>query len=85
LTLLVARALALRFRSHLTHRSFPFVWAGFMLLTLALMAGLWALHCLLDATPFDPRNSVFRAVLTVAIFPAASLVLGRGQRALIGA
>jgi rod shape-determining protein MreD len=85
LLLLVARAAVLRMRRHFVNRSFPFVWAGFTLLGGAAMLGLWMLHCLIDLTVFDPRGAVFRAVLTVAIFPAASFALGRSQRALMGA
>lgn len=85
LTLLVVRAAVMRGRRHLIDRSFAFVWAGFALLSLAAMLGLWSLHCLLDGVLFDLRSTLFRAVLTVAVFPAASVVLGRGQRALIGA
>ena len=33
----------------------------------------------------DFRSAVFRGVLTVAAFPLASLLLGRTQRALMGA
>ena len=39
----------------------------------------------LAAQPFDLRPAMVRGALTVALFPAASLVLGRSQRALIGA
>jgi hypothetical protein len=66
------------------NRTFPFVWSGFTLLTVCAMFGLWALHCLLDATLLDFRSTIFRAVLTVAFFPAASFLLGRTQRALTG-
>jgi rod shape-determining protein MreD len=65
-------------------RTFPFVWAGFTLLAVTAMLGLWALHCLLDATLLDLRTTLFRIVLTIAIFPLASFLLGRAQRALIG-
>jgi rod shape-determining protein MreD len=85
LLLLLARAAVLRSRRLFVNRTFPFVWAGFTLLGGAAMLGLWALHCLFDLTFFDPRNAVFRAVLTVAIFPVASFALGRSQRAVMGA
>lgn len=85
LLLLTARAVVLRARRPLVNRSFPFVWAGFALLSFAAMLGLWALHCVLALTLFDLRSTLFRAVLTMAVFPAASIALGRSQRALIGA
>ena len=85
LMLLLARAVVLRYRGHFINRTFPFVWSGFTLLGAAMMFGLWALHCVLQLTLLDLRNTVFRTVLTIAIFPAASFVLGRTQRALMGA
>ncbi|MGH7092505.1 MAG: rod shape-determining protein MreD [Stellaceae bacterium] len=84
LLLLLVYTVVLRFRRYFVNRTFPFVWSGFTLLTVGAMLGLWALHCVLDATLLDIRNTIFRAVLTVAIFPLASFLLGRTQRALIG-
>jgi rod shape-determining protein MreD len=84
LVLLLARTAVLRYRRFFINRPFPFVWAGFTLLGTAAMAATWAMHCLLQQSVLNPRTVVFRAVLTVAIFPAASFVLGRGQRAVMG-
>jgi len=72
-------------RRHFVNRPFPFVWAGFTLLSSAAMLFLWALHSLLAAEVLDFRSAVFRGVLTVAAFPLASFLLGRTQRALMGA
>ena len=85
LVLLLARAAVLRFRRYCINRTFPFVWTGFTLLGAAVMLLLWGLHCLIALTVFDLRTTIFRAVLTIAIFPAASFALGRTQRALMGA
>ena len=85
LLLLLARAAVLRYRRHFVGRPFPFVWAGFAALAFAAMLGLWVLHCVLQLALFDLRTAIIRGALTVALFPAASLVLGRSQRALIGA
>jgi rod shape-determining protein MreD len=85
LMLLLARAGVLRFRRHFVGRGFPFVWAGFAGLAAAATLGLWALHCVLQLSLFDLRTAIVGCVLTVALFPAASLALGRSQRALIGA
>ncbi len=86
LLLLLARAAVLRQRRHfIINRTFPFVWSGFTLLTITAMFGLWTLHCLLQLSLSGFRAAVFRTVLTIAIFPAASFVLGRTQRALMGA
>lgn len=85
LLFLLVRAAVLRHRRHFVRRSFPFVWGGFTLLCIIAMLSLWALHCLLELAVFDLRATVFRAVLTIAIFPVASFLLGRAQRALMGA
>jgi len=85
LVLLLARAAVLRARRYFINRTFPFVWTGFALLGATTMLGLWALQCLVQLTVFDVRSTMFRTVLTIAIFPVASFALGRTQRALIGA
>jgi rod shape-determining protein MreD len=84
LLLLLAHAIVLHHRQHFINRPFPFVWAGFTLLTGAAMLFLWTLHSLLAAELLDPRSTVFRAVLTISVFPVASFLLGRTQRALMG-
>jgi rod shape-determining protein MreD len=85
LLLLLARGAVMAYRRYFINRLFPFVWTGFTLLTGIALLGLWALHCVLDWTFLGIRATVFRAVLTVAIFPLASFLLGRAQRALMGA
>ena len=85
LVLLLARAVVLRQRRHFVNRPFPFVWAGFTVLTGSSILLLWTLHCLLDGVVVDFRGTVFRAVLTISMFPMASFLLGRAQRTLMGA
>lgn len=85
LLLLLSRSAVLGYRRHFVNRSFAFVWAGFALLTVMALFGLWALHCILSLGLSDFRVTVIRAVLTVAIFPLASFLLGRAQRAVMGA
>ncbi|HEV2101056.1 MAG TPA: rod shape-determining protein MreD [Stellaceae bacterium] len=85
LLLLLARAAVLRYRRWFPDRDFPFVWAGFTLLTVAAMAGLWLLDSLLEARLVAFRGGIFRAVLTISLFPVASFLLGRTQRALMAA
>jgi len=85
LLLLLARAMVRRHRSHFVNQSFPFVWAGFTLLTGSAMLLLWFVHSLLDGALLDFRSTVFRAVATISLFPLASFLLGRTQRALMGA
>jgi rod shape-determining protein MreD len=84
-TLLLARAIIFPQRHYFIDRPFPFIWAGFTLLTGVAMLFSWALHSLLAAELLDLRGPVLRAVLTVSVFPIASFLLGRSQRALIGA
>jgi rod shape-determining protein MreD len=84
-TLLLARAIVLPNRHYSVDRPFPFIWAGFTLLTGGAMLFSWALHSLLAAELLDLRGPVLRAVLTVAAFPIANFLMGRSQRALIGA
>jgi rod shape-determining protein MreD len=84
-TLLLARAIVLPHRHYFVDRRFPFIWAGFTLLTGGAMLFSWTLHSLLAAELLELRGPVLRAVLTVSVFPIASFLLGRSQRALIGA
>jgi len=83
LLLLLARAIVSGNRQHFVNRPFPFVWAGFTLLTGGAMLFLWTLHSLLAAELLDFRGTVFRAVLTISVCPVASFLLGRTQRALM--
>jgi rod shape-determining protein MreD len=83
LAMLLAWVIVLRIRRHFVNRSFPFVWTGFTLLTGGTMLWLWALHCLIDRGMNDFRSTVFHAVLTISLFPLASLLLGRTQRSLM--
>jgi len=85
LLLLLTRVAVLGYRRYFINRNFPFVWTGFTLLAVVAMFGLWALHCMLDLSFLDFRNAVIRAALTIAIFPLASFMLGRTQRAMMGA
>ena len=84
-TLLLARAIVLPHRHYFVDPLFAFIWAGFVLLTGGAMLFSWALHSLLAADFLDLRGPVLRAVLTITVFPIASFLLGRSQRALNGA
>jgi rod shape-determining protein MreD len=84
LVLLFARAVVLRRRRYFVGRPFPFVWTGFTILTGLALGSSWALHCLFALGLVDFRSTVFRAVLTISLFPAASFLLGRSQRAVMG-
>jgi len=83
--LLLVRAIVSGHRHYLVNQPFPFIWAGFTLLTGGAMLFLWALHSLLAGNVLELREPILRAVLTISMFPVASLLLGRTQRAMIGA
>jgi rod shape-determining protein MreD len=85
LLLLLAQAIVLSRRDHFIGRSFWVVWIGFALLAAATMLLLWALNSMLAAELLDFRSTAFRAVLTISVFPIASFLLGRTQRAFMGA
>ena len=85
LMLLIARAAVLQYRRYFVNRAFPFVLSGFTLLAGIAMLGLWALHCAIELSILDLRNTIFRTVVTIAMFPVASFLLGRAQRGLMGA
>jgi rod shape-determining protein MreD len=85
LLLLLSRAIVRGQRRHFVNRPFPFVWAGFTLLTAGAMLFLWTLHSVLAAELLDFRGAVFRAVLTISLFPVASFLLGRTQRTFMSA
>jgi len=84
LLLLLTRLAVLSYRRYFVNRQFPFVWSGFTLLTIVAMFGVWVLNCFLNLSFLDIRIAVIRAALTIAIFPLASFLLGRAQRAVMG-
>ena len=83
--LLLVRAAVLRYRRWFSDRAFAFIWGRFALLTAFAMLGLWLTHLLLDAQATRFKVILFQAILTIALFPIASFLLGRAQRALMGA
>src|SRR5947208_5852609 len=62
LMLLIARAAVLQYRRYFVNRAFPFVWSGFTLLAGIAMLGLLALHCAIELSILDLRNTIFRTV-----------------------
>lgn len=84
LLFLCARIAVLHCRRWLIGRPFPFVWGGFTLLAAAAMVGLWLIHSALVLRFVGFGPSIYRAVLTISLFPLLSFPLGRLQRALIG-
>jgi rod shape-determining protein MreD len=84
LLLLISRIALLRCRRWFFDRAFSFIWGGFALLTGGAMVGVWATEAALEFHLAKPGKVVISAVLTISIFPFASWLLGRTQRALIG-
>lgn len=82
---LLSRAAVLRWRRWFLNRPFPFIWSGFIVLACGAMLGLWALHCALTLQLTGLSEGVLRTVLTIALAPISSSLLGRIQYALIGA
>jgi rod shape-determining protein MreD len=85
LLLLLFRAILLDRRHLFSDGPFPFIWAGFALLTGGAMLVLWTLDSLLTGELLGFRSPGACAVLTISLFPAASFLLGRSQRAFMGA
>jgi rod shape-determining protein MreD len=85
LLLLLCRAVLLACRGQFVHRRLAFLWAGFALLSGSAMLFLWALNSLLAGETLDFRTPMFCTVLTIALFPIVSFLLGRSQRALMSA
>jgi rod shape-determining protein MreD len=85
LVLVLCREAVLRHRRRFIDRPFAFVWGGFAVAAGAAAAFAWGINSLLAATPLEVRGTLLRAVLTIALFPGMSFLLGRTQRALMGA
>jgi rod shape-determining protein MreD len=85
LLLLLCRAILLACRRQFVNRPFPFLWAGFALLSGSAMLFLWALNSLFAGEKLDFGTPMFCAVLTIALFPVVSFILGRSERALMDA
>jgi rod shape-determining protein MreD len=80
--LLLCRAIVSAWRRQFLTRPFPFLWAGFALLTSGAMTFLWALNSLLAGEKLDVRTPISCAVLTIFLFPVVSFLLGQSRRAL---
>ncbi|MGH7096367.1 MAG: rod shape-determining protein MreD [Stellaceae bacterium] len=85
LMLVLCREAVLRQRRRFVDRPFGFVWGGFAVVAGAAMAFAWGVNALCDLALLDIRDTLFRAVLTIALFPGASFLLARAQRALMSA
>lgn len=77
LVLLLARHLVVVQRRFFVTRSFPVIWCCFVLLALAAVALRWALCCLWWGRLFAPQPLLFELLLTLALYPLATLMLAR--------
>lgn len=83
LSLLLTRTVLMSQRRFFVNRLFPVLWAGFLVTTAAVVVFEWGLVSMLHGALLGARPVVFEALLTVAIFPAASYLLARSQRAFL--
>jgi len=85
LILLLARWAVLSNRRNFVARGFPFVWSGFAALVAVAATVQWILASLLTLRLMEAHSALFQAVLTVGLFPAATLLFARVQRLTMGA
>lgn len=77
LVLLLVRYVVVVQQRFFVARSFPVIWCCFVLLALATMALRWALSCLWWGRLFALEPLVFELLLTLALYPLATLLLAR--------
>jgi rod shape-determining protein MreD len=77
LVLLLVRHVVMVQQRFFVARSFPVIWCCFVLLALAALALRWALSCLWWGHLFAPQPLVFELLLTLALYPLATLLLAR--------
>jgi rod shape-determining protein MreD len=63
-------------------RSFPVIWCCFMLLACAALALRWILSCLWWGRMFAVQPMVFELLLTLALYPLATLLLAQAHHAI---
>jgi rod shape-determining protein MreD len=78
--LLIVRATVLSQRKFFVGKSFPIVWWGFALATVAVTVVGWGVGGLYGGRVLDPRSFAFQAVLTAAFYPVLSWIFSRVQR-----
>jgi rod shape-determining protein MreD len=83
LVLLLAYGLVLSQREHLLMRRFTVVWLGFLALAATAAVLQWIVVSLFYGMLLDVRAFLFQGVLTVAVYPVVSYLLGRVQRTLL--
>jgi rod shape-determining protein MreD len=82
LVLLLVRQVVVAQQRFFVARSFPVIWCCFVLLALAALALRWALSCLWWGRLFVAQPVVFELLLTLALYPVATLLLARAHNAI---
>ena len=82
LVLLLVRHVVVLQQRFFVARSFPVIWSCFVLLALAALALRWALACLWWGRLFAAQPMVFELLLTLALYPVATLLLARAHNAI---
>jgi rod shape-determining protein MreD len=77
LALLLVRNLMVVQQRFFLARSFPVIWCCFVLLAPAVEAARWLLSCLWWGHVFALQPALFELLVTIALYPAASWLLGR--------
>ena len=80
LILLIVHGLARHWQQPLTARGFALLWAGFAVIAVGAATLGWALTAVLTWRLLPPAPAVFQAVVSIAIYPALAMVLGKTHR-----
>jgi rod shape-determining protein MreD len=65
----------------LVDKPFLFIWFGYAVVSAGAVTGTWALTAFLMWQPIDPRPAIFQYLMSLAIYPVASWIIGRSQAA----
>jgi rod shape-determining protein MreD len=79
-SLLVAHAVAVRFRRSLIRQGFLTVWLAFAGMATALAALQWVLTSLLTLRLVPPGPALFQAMLAAGLYPLLAVLLARAHR-----
>jgi rod shape-determining protein MreD len=77
LVLLLVRQVVVAQQRFFVARSFPVIWCCFVLLAVIALALRWALSCLWWERLFASQPLIFELLLTLALYPMATLLLAR--------
>jgi len=77
LVLLLVRHVVVAQQRFFVARSFPVIWCCFVLLAVIALALRWILSCLWWGRLFASQPLIFELLLTLALYPMATLLLAR--------